>query len=236
MIAIGRFPILWHIMKYYAQFKHEDFVLCLGHKGNVIKDFFLNYQALTNDFTIRLGSSQQVEFHTKHHEDWRVTLAETGLEAMTGARVKRIQRFVSDDENFMLTYGDGVSDVDLNALLAFHKQHKRIMTVTGVRPPGRFGEIEADATGAVAGFNEKPQVTGGMISGGFFVCRREFFDYLGTNEDLVLEQGPMRALAAAGQMMVYRHDGFWHPMDTYRDYKYLNTLFEENKAPWVAWK
>ncbi len=236
MIPVGRYPILWHIMKYYAHCGHKDFVLCLGYKSDVIKDFFLNYEELTRDFTISLGSSKTVEFHTRHDEaDWRVTLAETGLSAMTGARVKRVKIYVGDDENFMLTYGDGLGDVDLDKLLQFHKSHGKILTVTGVRPPGRFGELMADGNGQVVEFNEKPQATGGRISGGFFVCRRELFDYLDDRETLVLEQEPMRRLVEAGQMMVFEHNGFWQPMDTHREYQLLNSLHDSGKAPWVRW-
>lgn len=236
MIPIGGFPILWHIMKYYAHFNHKDFVLCLGYKGHVVKDFFLNYEARTNDFTVKLGARSAVDFHTNHDEsDWRVTLADTGLEALTGARVHRVKKYLADEENFMLTYGDGVGDIDLDALVAFHKRHGKILTVTGVRPPGRFGEIVCDPAGKVLSFNEKPQVTAGRISGGFFVCRKEIFQHLPDREDLTFEQEPMLNLVRDGQMMVYAHDGFWHPMDTYRDYKFLNGLAEK-AAPWKKWK
>ncbi|WP_294259770.1 sugar phosphate nucleotidyltransferase [Propionivibrio sp.] len=204
MIPVGRYPILWHIMKYYAQGGYMDFVLCLGYKSDLIKDFFLNYEALTRDFTISLGNAKTPEFHTRHDEsDWRVTLAETGLSAMTGARVRKIRTYIGDDEDFMLTYGDGLGDVDLDRLLKFHKSHGKILTVTGVRPPGRFGELMANGLGLVTEFNEKPQATGGRISGGFFVCRRELFDYLDDREDLVFEQEPMRRLVDTGQ-----NDGF----------------------------
>jgi glucose-1-phosphate cytidylyltransferase len=236
MIPVGRYPILWHIMKYYAQNQHKDFVLCLGYKSDVIKDFFLNYEALTRDFTISLGGSKAIEFHTKHDEsDWQITLAETGLNAMTGARIKRVKKYVGDEENFMLTYGDGLGDVDIDKLLEFHKSHGKILTVTGVRPPGRFGELRADSSGQITEFNEKPQATGGRISGGFFVCRKEIFEYLDEREDLVFEQEPMRRLVEAGQMMVYEHDGFWQPMDTNREFQLLNSLYEQGEAPWVIW-
>lgn len=236
MISVGGVPILWHIMKYYAHFGHNKFTLCLGYKSNVIKDFFLNYEALTRDFTISLGSSKSIEFHTEHTEsDWKVTLAETGLDAMTGARLKRVQKYVADDENFMLTYGDGVGDVDLDKLLEFHRAHGKILTVTGVRPPGRFGELVSAGNGLVTEFNEKPQATGGRISGGFFVCKREIFDYLEDRQDLVFEQQPLRQLVKDGQMMVFEHDGFWQPMDTHREFQLLNSLVESGKAPWVVW-
>jgi glucose-1-phosphate cytidylyltransferase len=163
-----------------------------------------------------------------------VTVAETGLKAMTGARVKRVAKYLDGEDDFFLTYGDGVGDIDIAALLAFHKSHGKLVTVTGVHPPGRFGELEHDGA-RVTGFNEKPQVTTGRISAGFFVCKRAFLEYLDDREDLVLEQEPFRALVRDGQMMVYAHDGFWHPMDTYRDYVYLNALAEKGEAPWIRW-
>lgn len=236
MIPVAGRPILWHIMKYYAHWGHRDFILCLGYRGQVIKDFFLNYKAMTSDFTLTLGNPDGITYHSRHDEsDWRVTLVDTGLKAMTGARVRRIHRFIEDDENFMLTYGDGVGDVDLDALLSFHRAHGKLVTVTGVRPPGRFGELNINASGSVVEFNEKPQSVGGRISGGFFVCRREFFDLLGDGEDLVLEQEPMRDLVRDGQLMMYEHEGFWQPMDTYREYTLLNQLCEQDRAPWILW-
>lgn len=234
MIPIGRFPILWHIMKYYASYGHRDFVLCLGYKSHVIKDFFLNYEAHTKDFTIDLGRKGEITFHTDHDEsDWKVTLAETGIEAMTGARIKRIHKYVGD-EDFMLTYGDGVGDIDLDALLKYHHGHGRALTVTGVRPPGRFGEL-VHTDGVIAEFNEKPQAAGGRISGGFFVATPKIFDYLEDDDSLVFEQRPMRALVAGRQLMVFEHDGFWQPMDTSREYQLLNSLYHEGRAPWVRW-
>lgn len=236
MIPVGRYPILWHIMKYYANFGHQDFVLCLGYKSQVIKDFFLNYEAHTKDFTIALGKRENIEFHTDHNEsDWCVTLADTGLEAMTGARIARIRKYIGNDEHFMLTYGDGVGDIDIDKLIKFHISHGRILTVTGVRPPGRFGELMNSPEGKITEFNEKPQATGGRISGGYFVCNRKIFDYLDDREDLTFEQEPMRKLVADGHMMMYEHDGFWQPMDTYRDYTYLNGLITKGEAPWVKW-
>lgn len=234
MIPIGRHPILWHIMKYYASYGHKDFVLCLGYKGQVIRDFFLNYESHTQDSTVVLGRGGQVTYHATHDEaDWRVTLAETGQDAMTGARVRKIKKYIGDDAEFMLTYGDGVGDVDIEKLLAFHRTHGRILTVTGVRPPGRFGELMASADGVVTEFNEKPQATAGRISGGFFVCRRDIFDYLDAREGLVLEQEPMNRLVADRQMCLFEHDGFWQPMDTSREYQVLNSIYAAGKAPWV---
>ena len=234
MIPIGRYPILWHIMKYYSCFDFNEFVLCLGYKGLTIKEFFLNYETQTKDFTIQLGQQDKINFHTEHDEsDWAVTLVDTGLNAMTGARIARIKKYVGN-EDFMLTYGDGVGDIDLNQLLNFHKSHNKALTVTGVRPPGRFGELVSE-NGRITEFNEKPQATGGLISGGFFVARPKLFDYLDENEKLVLEQEPMKQLVEDSEIMVYEHDGFWQPMDTSREYLLLNELYDKGKAPWVKW-
>ena len=233
MINIGPYPILFHIMKYYAAFGHKDFVLCLGYKSDVIKDFFLNLRAHTSDLSIDLGTGNHI-YHTDQGKlDWNVTLAETGLNTMTGGRIKRIQKYIGNDESFMLTYGDGVGDVDLHALNRFHSSHKKVLTVTGVRPPGRFGELNANRDGVVEEFNEKPQSSGGRISGGFFVCRKELFDSIPDDDTCVFEQDPVRALVRDRQMTVYNHDGFWQPMDTYREYSLLNDLYSSGRAPWV---
>jgi len=236
MIPIGGLPIMWHIMKYYSTWGHKDFVLCLGYKGQVIKDFFLNYEMNTRDFSIKLGGDQAPTFHTEHREvDWRVTLAETGLNTLTGARIKRIQKYIGEDEHFMLTYGDGVGDIDIERLVGFHKSHGRILTVTGVHPPSRFGELCHKVDGEVTEFNEKPQATGGRISGGYFVCRRDIFEYLDDREDLTFETEPMNKLVQDRELMMFEHNGFWEPMDTFRDYQYLNKLASSNNAPWVKW-
>ncbi len=233
MIPIGPYPILWHLMKGYARFGYKDFVICLGHRGQVIKSFFLDYEAQTRDFTITLGARNEVVYHGGHDEaDWKITLAETGLTAMTGARVARIRKYVGNEE-FMLTYGDAVSDIDIERLVAFHRSHGKVLTVTGVRPPGRFGELVGSKSGEVTEFNEKPQATGGRISGGFFVASPKLFDYLDDREDLVFERGPMEQLVKERQLMMYEHDGFWQPMDTSREYQLLNSLYAEGKAPWV---
>ncbi len=235
MIAIGRHPIVWHIMKYYASYGHTEFILCLGYKGQIIRDFFLNYEAHTQDATVVLGRSGHVEYHAVRDEadDWQVTLADTGQDEQTGARVRKIQKYIGNDEQFMLTYGDGVGDVAIDKLLAFHQAHGKILTITGVRPPGRFGELRADADGLVTEFNEKPQALAGRISGGFFVCRREIFEYLDPRVDLMLEREPMNRLVADRQMCVFEHDGFWHPMDTSREYQLLNAVYAAGNAPWV---
>jgi glucose-1-phosphate cytidylyltransferase len=237
MIPVGEHPILWHIMKYYAHFGYTEFVLCLGYKSEVIKNYFLNYGLLPTDLTLTLGSDPLPLPRNKTAEDgWNITLAETGLNAFTGARLKRVKEYIGNDECFMLTYGDGVGDVDIEALVKFHQSHGKIATVTGVHPPGRFGELEYDdQTKKVAGFNEKPQVSGGRINGGFFVFNREIFNYLGDEESLVLEQEPIQKLVADGELQVFEHEGFWQPMDTSREYSLLNELIKSNKAPWVKW-
>jgi glucose-1-phosphate cytidylyltransferase len=237
MVEIGGRPMLWHIMKLYAAHGFREFILCLGYKGHLIKDYFLNYRAYQSDLTIHLGDSQRIEYHTGADEDaWRVTLVETGESAQTGARVARAGRYVRGD-TFCLTYGDGVSNVDLGGLLAFHRAHGKAGTVTGVRPAGRFGELDVDAAGRATQFNEKPQVEKGFINGGFFVFHRRFLDrYLEHRDDLILEQEPLQRLARDGQLMVYPHTAFWQPMDTYREFKLLNDLWASGAAPWKVWK
>jgi len=233
MIKIGSYPILWHIMKTYAAFGFKDFIICLGYKGESIKDFFLNYEARTRDFQITLGRNRDIQYLNNHDQlGWQVSLIDTGLHAMTGARLAKLKNIIGD-ENFMFTYGDGVCDVNIQQLVDFHKQHGKILSVTGVRPPGRFGEIKIDDNGKVLEFNEKPQATAGRISGGYFVSNVGLFDYLNDNEDLVFEQEPMKKLVADNQLMMFKHDGFWQPMDTSRDYQLLNKLYENGEAPWV---
>jgi glucose-1-phosphate cytidylyltransferase len=235
MVSIGGRPILWHIMKLYAHHGLTEFVLCLGYKGFVIKDFFVNYGARVRDFTVRLGVEPSVEFHNGHAEDgWAVTLAETGEATMTGARLRRVARYLPDGP-FCLTYGDGVADVDIPRLIEFHRSHGRIATVTGVRPLGRFGELELDGR-QVAAFAEKPHVTAGMINGGFFVFERAFIDrYLDDRDDLSLEAEPLQRLAADRELMVWPHAGFWQCMDTYREWKVLEDLWNAGQAPWRVW-
>jgi glucose-1-phosphate cytidylyltransferase len=233
MIPVGPYPILWHVMKRYARYGHKQFVICLGYKGQVIKDFFLNYEAYTRDLTVKFDRNGGVTYHSEHTEaDWSITLSDTGLRAMTGARIRRIRRYV-EGEDFLLTYGDGVSDVDIDSLVAFHRSHGRVLTVTGVRPPGRFGEMVSAAGGRVLEFNEKPQATAGRISGGFFVASPRLFDYLDDREELVFEQEPVRRLVEEGELMMYEHDGFWQPMDTSREYQLLNSLYDSGAAPWL---
>lgn len=236
MLPIGGKPIVWHIMKSYAAHGFSDFVLCLGYKGWVIKEFFLNYRAMTSDVTVHLGREQGVEIHGKQQEEnWSVTLAETGEDTMTGGRVAAIRKWVQDDDLFMLTYGDGVSDVDIGQLVDFHRAHGKIATVTAVRPPGRFGEMTM-TDGLVREFNEKPQSAEGFINGGFFVFdTKRIWDYLQGGASEVFEKEPLRKLAADGQLVAFHHTGFWQPMDTYREYLLLNELWANGKAPWRQW-
>jgi glucose-1-phosphate cytidylyltransferase len=234
LVEIGGRPVLWHIMKLYAHHGLRDFVLCLGYRGNMIKEYFLNYEAMNNDFTICLGRQHQVSYHDAHQEqDFRVTLAETGLETMTGGRVRRAGKYVEDD-TFMVTYGDGLSDIDVRALLDFHRAHGRLATITTVRPVSRFGVLEMSGEGRVLNFAEKPQLDG-WASAGFFVFNRRVLDYL-TGDDCVLEQEPLERLAAEGQLMAYRHEGFFFAMDTYREYKHLNEVWAAGQAEWKVWE
>jgi glucose-1-phosphate cytidylyltransferase len=235
MIPIGGRPILWHIMKCYAAHGFSKFVLCLGYKSWIIKRYFLDYHLASADFSVDLAAGGDVRIHdSPGDEGWQVTLAETGLEAMTGCRVKRIEKYITGD-TFMLTYGDGVADIDIRRLLAFHRSHGKIGTVTTVQPPGRFGEVEVDGA-RVVDFMEKPLLSRGRISGGFFVFQRAIFDRLDFNPDLVLEFSPLVDLARDGELMAYHHKNFWHPMDSSRDYHFLNGLWAQGQAPWETWR
>jgi glucose-1-phosphate cytidylyltransferase len=234
LVDIGGRPILWHIMKFYAHHGFRDFVLCLGYRGNMIKEYFLNYEAMNNDFTISLGQNSRIDYNSRHQEqDFRVTLADTGQETMTGGRVKRIEQYIGDDL-FMLTYGDGLTDANLCAVLEFHRKHGKLATVTTVRPFFRFGSVTLDATGAVRAFAEKPR-SDGWISAGFFVFNRGVFDYLG-GDDCILEREPLERLAADGELVAYRHEGFFYAMDSVRDHEVLNQLWTSGKAPWKSWQ
>jgi glucose-1-phosphate cytidylyltransferase len=236
MLPIGGKPIVWHIMKMYARHGVREFVLCLGYKGWLVKEFFLNYRAMTTDVTVSLGRHDGLEFIGRHdEEDWKVTLAETGEETMTGGRVAAIRRYVEGDDLFLLTYGDGVADLDIARTIAFHREHRKIATVTAVRPPGRFGEMSIDA-GEVTEFNEKPQATEGFINGGFFVLdAKRIWDYVGVDPKVPFEREPLRALARDRQLVAFPHTGFWQPMDTAREYGLLNDLWASGKAPWKTW-
>jgi glucose-1-phosphate cytidylyltransferase len=233
MIPIGGKPILWHIMMGYARHGVTDFILCLGYKSWVIKRWFLDYRLATSDFSIRLGTPEKVAIHSDASvENWRITFAETGLDAMTGCRIKRIEKYIRGD-TFMVTYGDGVSDVDVKKLLSFHRRHGRTGTVTTVQAPGRFGELDLDGD-SVTEFNEKPLVAPGWISGGFFVFNRQMFERLSDDPALSFERQPLMSLAREGELMAHKHEGFWHPMDSSRDFRYLNELHATCAAPWIS--
>jgi len=235
MVPIGGFPIVWHIMKIYSHFGHREFIPCLGYRSWDFKEYFMNYRAKMADVTVRLGDNS-VETHAHQSEDekdWVVHLAETGLEALTGARVKRIQKYITDD-CFLLTYGDGLADIDIDALVKFHKSHGKIATLTAVRPPSRFGDLDISG-GQITAFKEKLEVGQGAINGGYFVLNREVFDYLDDREDLTFEQEPLRDLAADGQLMAFEHEGFWLPMDTFREWNMLEKMWASGQAPWKRW-
>jgi glucose-1-phosphate cytidylyltransferase len=234
MVTIGGRPILWHIMKIYATQGYDDFVLALGYKGEMIKNYFHNYEIMNNDVTIELGHPEKIRIHHSHDEKgWRITLADTGEKALKGARLKKIQKYITED-TFMMTYGDGVGDVDIKALLAFHASHGELATLTGINPASRFGELKVIGD-KVMTFKEKPQESDGLVNGGFFVFNRKIFDYLTEDNDCDLEFGPLEKIANAGELMVYRHGGFWACMDTLRDMDYLNKMWDAQQAPWKIW-
>ena len=237
MVPIGDRPILWHIMKTYAHHGFSDFVLCLGYKGDQIKDYFRNYLWHTCDTTLTLGREPQVEYHTRHTEEaWTVTLADTGEDSMTAHRIHQIRKYVGGDDTFLLTYGDGVGNIDIPGALAFHRANGRVLTLAAVHPPGRFGELGLDADSTVHGFNEKPQAEGGYINGGYMVCDRRVFDYLTDDPTMMFEREPMQRLTAERQLAAFQHEGFWQPMDTYQEFLLLNRLWAEGTAPWKVWR
>lgn len=234
MLEVGGRPLLWHIMKTYSHYGHSDFVVCLGYLGNVIRDYFLNYDAMTKDVTVTVGRQNGVEFHRADTEgDFRVTLAETGPNTMTGGRIARAAHYLAGDDTFMVTYGDGLSDVDIGKLVAFHKAHGRIGTVTAVQPESRFGILDLGEGDKVQRFIEKPKLDG-WINAGFFVFERKFLDYLG-GDDCVLERDPLERLAADGELVCYKHPGFFYAMDTFREYQILNDMWNRGEAPWKVW-
>ncbi|GBF72227.1 glucose-1-phosphate cytidylyltransferase [Paenibacillus sp. 598K] len=235
MIEIGDRPILWHIMKIYLAQGFDEFVICLGYKGAVIKRYFAEYQLHHADVTYDFKRSGEMVVHRQQSEPWKVTLVETGKHAMTGARIRRIRPYVGD-EPFMLTYGDGLADIDLSALLTLHRERGRFATVTAVRPAARFGVLQLAKGDRVSGFAEKPLGEGGWVNGGFFVLQPQVFDYLGEDDSCVFEQQPLSRLASDGQLTAYRHDGFWQPMDTVRDKTYLDGLWLKSQAPWQLWE
>ena len=233
MVEVGGMPILWHIMKGYEYYGFNEFVLALGYKGEIIKDYFLNYHPHTSDITVKLASGQAT-YANATAEDWIVTLVDTGKQSLTGGRLHRLDKRLASEQTFMLTYGDGVANIDIRALVKFHKQHGKLATMTAVRPPARFGTMVFDGD-QVTNFHEKPQTGEGWINGGFFVFERGIFDYL-HGDSTVLEKSPLENLARDGQLMAYKHEGFWHCMDTLRDKKYLHEIWCNAQAPWKIWR
>ena len=228
MVTVGGRPILWHIMKTYAHYGHKDFYLALGYKAEVIKEYFLHYRSLNADFSVNLGSGE-ISSHQTDEIDWNVTLVHTGLESMTGGRVKRMQQFIGD-EPFLLTYGDGVADIDIGALVKFHKSHGKMVTVSAVHPGARFGELDMEGNQVVT-FKEKQQTTQGWINGGYFVIEPEFFSLI-EGDSTILERSPLERAAEMGELMAYHHDGFWQCMDTKRDRDSLEEKWDSGSAPW----
>ena len=233
MVEIGGKPILWHIMKIYSSFGYNDFVILCGYKGFMIKSYFANYYRHMADMTVDM-TNNSIEYHKNHAEPWKVTLIDTGIDTMTGGRIKRVQEYVGN-EPFMLTYGDGVGDVNINKLVEFHKEHGKLITMTSVLPEGRFGALDIDEDQKVNSFQEKPKGDGSWINGGFFVCQPEVFDYIPCDDKTIFERGPLEKLAKDNQLYTYKHNGFWKPMDTQRDKTQLEKLIETNKAPWIRW-
>jgi len=233
MIEIGERPILWHIMKTYSSYGFNDFIICLGYKGYSIKEFFAHYFLHESDVTFDFKNHNERVIHHHSAEPWSVTLINTGLETMTGGRVKRIQEYVGD-ETFMLTYGDGVSDVNIPELVEYHKEHGKLATVTTVQPSGRFGALDLDEGNGVRGFQEKPKGDGAWINAGFFVLEPKIFDYI-DGDATVLEKEPLEGLANDGELVAFKHSGFWQPMDTLRDKKLMEDLWKSGSAPWKMW-
>jgi glucose-1-phosphate cytidylyltransferase len=233
MVEIGGRPILWHIMKMYSAHGIDEFIICLGYKGYVIKEYFSNYFLHTSDVTMDIARNS-MEVHQNHGEAWRVTLIDTGDSTMTGGRLKRVRKYLGEDEDFCFTYGDGVADLDISRVIAFHKEQSLLATITAAQPPGRFGALNLEGH-KVTSFQEKPQGDGGWINAGFFVLSPKVIDYI-DGDDTVWEKAPMERLAAEGQMAAYLHDGFWLPMDTLRDKLHLEEMWQSQRAPWKVWK
>jgi glucose-1-phosphate cytidylyltransferase len=233
MVEIAGRPILWHIMKIYSHYGFNEFVVLLGYKGYFIKEYFANYFLHQSDVTIDMISGK-MEVHHNSSEPWKITLLDTGINTMTGGRVKRAQEFVGD-EPFMLTYGDGVSDINIEALLYFHKSHGKAMTITSAQPDGRFGALNIEEDFQVSSFQEKPKGDGGWINAGFFVCEPKVFDYITEGDSTIFEQAPLQNLARDGEIFTYKHNGFWKPMDTLRDKQELQKLWDNDKALWKTW-
>jgi glucose-1-phosphate cytidylyltransferase len=233
MVFVGGKPILWHIMDRYAASGFNRFVVCAGYRGEIIREYFREFQSMNSDFTVKLGAKQEIQYHDQFEEQgWEVTVTDTGEKTMTGGRLFKARRFLEDD-TFLCTYGDGLADVDLKKLIEFHKSHGKIATITAVRPVSRFGVLDLSTSNAVNQFREKPQADG-WINAGFFIFNKSIFNYL--DENSILENEPLAALASENQLMAYRHEGFWQPMDTFRELTILNELWDSGQAPWSARK
>ncbi len=233
MVEIGGKPILWHIMKIYSSYGYNEFIILCGYKGYMIKEYFANYYSHLSDMTIDL-SNNTITHHKNNAEPWKVTLIDTGLETMTGGRIKKVKEYIGN-EPFMLTYGDGVGDVNIPELLKYHQSHGKAITMTSVQPEGRYGSLVVDDENKVLFFQEKPKGDGAWINAGYFVCQPEVFDYIPEGDKIIFEREPLKGLASAGQLFTYKHEGFWKPMDTQRDKFQLEELIENNTAPWIKW-
>jgi glucose-1-phosphate cytidylyltransferase len=233
MVEIGGKPILWHIMKIYSTYGFNEFIILCGYKGYMIKEYFANYYRHMSDMTIDMGTNT-ITHHANHAEPWKVTLVDTGIETMTGGRIKKVKDYVGN-EPFMLTYGDGVGDVDIYQLVKFHQQHNKAITMTAVQPEGRFGSLLIDEAEKVTSFHEKPKGDGTWINAGFFVCQPEVFDYISDGDRTIFEREPLETLAKDEQLYTYKHRGFWKPMDTLRDKVQLDELIDSKTAPWIKW-
>jgi glucose-1-phosphate cytidylyltransferase len=236
MVPIGGRPILWHIMKYYAHFGHTEFILCLGYRGQMIKEYFRNYLWNVSDVSLSLGRHPSVQFHGRHEEEnWEVTLAETGAESMTAFRVRQVRRYLNPGEPFLLTYGDGLSTIDINAAIAEHVAAGCVLTISAVHPAGRFGSLAIDEAGRILRFQEKPQTETTYVNGGYMVCDHRLFEYLPDDPGIMLERDPMDDMLREGVLHSFRHQGWWQPMDTYQEMQYLDGLWMQERAPWKVW-
>jgi glucose-1-phosphate cytidylyltransferase len=233
MVEIGGKPILWHIMKIYSYYGFNEFIILCGYKGYMIKEYFANYYSHMSDMTIDM-TNNTITHHVNHAEPWKVTLVETGLETMTGGRIKKVQKYLGN-EPFMLTYGDGVSDINISDLIKFHESHGKAITMTSVQPEGKYGSLTVDSKQKVLTFLEKPKGDGSWINGGFFVCEPEVFNYIPNGENIIFEQKPLEDLTKAGELFTFKHEGFWKSMDTQRDKFQLEELIERHQAPWIRW-
>lgn len=234
MVEVGGKPMLWHIMKIYSHYGFNEFVICCGYKGNIIKEYFLNYFSRMSDITVNLKNNE-VEVHKSNSEDWKVTLVDTGMNTLTGGRVKRIQKYIGN-EAFLLTYGDGVADVNIKELVEFHKENGGKLTVTAYQPQGKFGSLNISKDNKVESFTEKPAGDNMWINAGYFVCEPEVFDYIIHGDETIFEKEPLENLAKDGKMRAFKHTGFWKPMDILRDNRELNSMWEKDKAPWKVWE